>query len=377
MGNNVNKIKKKRKIKWPGIIFIVILIGIIILINPLTLVSRIKLNNLKYSKESIKNSIEYNVDKDLIKLGYNKTLDEALKDKKYNKDNFKEYSKIKYVKQDNFIDNINKLLKKKYSTDDINLINKTATKEDIENLLSKDIVLDIDKYLEYDYAKVANIDRYVSYKEVNDYSYEEVVTFVNIGLDKDFYDEPITVDKFDETMLVNKYRELPEDYEPEDLTTIDAAYASDNNQRATKVVVDAFMEMAKDAEQQNLHMIANSSYRSYQEQKEIYDLYERQYGGQYARDYAALPGFSEHQTGYVIDIANKDHEIFDGTGEFQWLKKNAYKYGFILRYPMDKEDITGYAYESWHYRYVGKELAKKVVDSGLTYDEYYIRYLDK
>ena len=377
MGNNVNKIKKKRKIKWPGIIFIIVIIGIIILINPLTLVSRIKLNNLKYSKESIKNSIEYKVDKDLIKLGYNKTLDEALKDKNYDKDNFKEYSEIDYVKQDNFIDNINKLLKKKYTTDDINLINKTATKEDIENLLSKDIILDIDKYLEFDYAKVANIDIYVSYKEENDYSYEEVVTFVNIGLDKDFYDEPITVDKFDETMLVNKYRELPEDYEPEDLTTIDAAYASDNNQKATKVVVDAFMEMAKDAEQQNLHMIANSSYRSYQEQKEIYDLYEKQYGGQYARDYAALPGFSEHQTGYVIDIANKDHEIFDGTGEFQWLKKNAYKYGFILRYPMDKENITGYAYESWHYRYVGKELAKKVVDSGLTYDEYYIRYLDK
>ena len=377
MGNNVKKVKKKRKIKWPGIIFIIVIIGIIILINPLTLVSRIKLSNLKYSKESIKNSIEYKVDKDLIELGYNKTLDEALKSKKYNNDNFKEYSKIDYVKQDNFIDNINKLLKKKYTTDDINLINKTATKEDIENLLSKDIILDIDKYLEFDYAKVANIDRYVSYKEANDYSYEEVVTFVNIGLDKDFYDEPITVEKFDETMLVNKYRELPEDYEPEDLTTIDAAYASDNNQRATKVVVDAFMEMAKDAEQQNLHMIANSSYRSYQEQKEIYDLYERQYGGQYARDYAALPGFSEHQTGYVIDIANKDHEIFDGTGEFQWLKKNAYKYGFILRYPMDKEDITGYAYESWHYRYVGKELAKKVVDSGLTYDEYYIRYLDK
>lgn len=377
MGNNVKKVKKKRKIKWPGIIFIIVIIGIIILINPLTLVSRIKLNNLKYSKESIKNSIEYKVDKDLIKLGYNKTLDEALKDKNYDKDNFKEYSEIDYVKQDNFIDNINKLLKKKYTTDDINLINKTATKEDIENLLSKDIILDIDKYLEFDYAKVSNIDRYVSYKEANDYSYEEVVTFVNIGLDKDFYDEPVTVEKFDETMLVNKYRELPEDYEPEDLTTIDAAYASDNNQKATKVVVDAFMEMAKDAEQQNLHMIANSSYRSYQEQKEIYDLYERQYGGQYARDYAALPGFSEHQTGYVIDIANKDHEIFDGTGEFQWLKKNAYKYGFILRYSMDKEDITGYAYESWHYRYVGKELAKKVVDSGLTYDEYYIRYLDK
>lgn len=368
---------KKKKIKLAGIIFIAILIVIIILVNPLTLVSKIKLNNLKYSKESIKNSIEYKVDKEVIKLGYNKTLDIALKDKNYKKANFKEYSKIKYVKQDNFIDNINKLLKKKYSVDDINLINKTASKKDIDNLLSKDIILDIDKYLEYDYAKVSNIDRYVAYKEANDYSYEEVVTLINIGIDKDFYDDPIEVKDFNEKMLVNKYRSLPENYEPENLTTIDINYATDETQKATKETVDAFLEMAKDAEKQNLHMIANSSYRSYQEQKDIYDLYEKKYGGQYAKEYAALPGFSEHQTGYVIDIANKNHQIFDGTGEFQWLKKNAYKYGFILRYPQDKEKITGYAYESWHYRYVGRELAKKVVDSGLTYDEYYTRYLDK
>lgn len=369
--------KKRIHLKLPAIIFIIILIGIIIFINPLTLPSRIKLNNLKYSKESIKNIIEYKVDKDVIKLGYNKTLDLALKDKNYEKKYFKEYSKIKYVKQDNFIENINKLLKKKYTSDDINLINKSASKEDIDNLLGQEIILDIDKYLEFDYSKVSNINKYISYKESNDYSYEEVVTFVNIGLDKDFYDEYTTVKDFDETMLVNKYRNLPEDYEPKDLTTIDTEYATDENQKAAKVTVDAFMEMAHEAEKQNLHMIANSSYRSYQEQKEIYDLYEKRYGGQYAKEYAALAGFSEHQTGYVIDIANKDHQIFDGTQEFQWLKKNAYKYGFILRYPQDKEKITGYAYESWHYRYVGKDLAKKVVDSGLTYDEYYIRYIEK
>ena len=369
---------KRKKIKKSNVIIVsvIILVLIVILINPITLVSKIKLNNLKYSKESIKNIIKYNLDKDVIKLGYNKTIDVALKDKNYDKKYFEEYSKINYTEQDDFINNINKLLNKKYSVEEINLINKTATKEDIDNLIAENIILDIEDYLKYDYAKVSNINRYVEYKEQNDYDYEQVVTYVNIGLDKDFYEDTIELDKFDEHMLVNKYRSLPEDYEPE-LITIDIDYASDNNQKATKETAEAFIEMAKEMEKQDLHIIANSSYRSYQEQEEIYNLYTKKYGGQYAKEYAALPGFSEHQTGYVIDIANKNHEIFDGTQEFQWLKKNAYKYGFILRYPNEKQDITGYAYEAWHYRYVGKELAKKVVDSTLTYDEYYIKYLDK
>ena len=371
------KNKKKTNIKWSRILMALVIVILIILINPLTLVSRIKLNNLNYSKETIKNSIKHDVDKDLIQLGYNKTLDLALKNKNYKNKYFEQYSKIEYVKQDDFISNINKLLNKKYDVDDINLINKSASKEDIDNLVSQSIILDIDKYLEYEYSKVSNINRYISYKEANDYSYEDVVTHVNIGLDKDFYDEPITLSEFDETMLVNKYRSLPEDYEPEDLVSIDAEYSSDGNQKAVKIVADAFIKMAKDAEKENLHMISNSSYRSYKEQQEIYELYDKTYGGQYAKEYAALAGFSEHQTGYVIDIANKNHEIFDGTQEFQWLKKNAHKYGFILRYPQKKADITGYEYESWHYRYVGVELAKKVYESELAYDEYYVRYLDK
>ena len=68
---------------------------------------------------------------------------------------------------------------------------------------------------------------------------------------------------------------------------------------------------------------------------------------------------------------------FDKTNEFAWLNKNAYKYGFILRYPKDKENITGYIYEPWHYRYLGITLAKKVYESGLTYDEYYLKYIKK
>ena len=95
-------------------------------------------------------------------------------------------------------------------------------------------------------------------------------------------------------------------------------------------------------------------------------------------DYASRPGFSEHQTGLALDIVT-DNIIgneFENTDEFKWLQENAHLYGFILRYPKDKEYITGYNYESWHYRYVGKELATKIKESGLTYDEYYAYYCE-
>ena len=93
---------------------------------------------------------------------------------------------------------------------------------------------------------------------------------------------------------------------------------------------------------------------------------------------AALPGYSEHQTGLAFDVmtSTSTTETFENTKEYEWLKNNAYKYGFILRYPKDKEDITGYAYESWHYRYVGKEIAKKIKEENITYDEYYAYYIE-
>ena len=95
--------------------------------------------------------------------------------------------------------------------------------------------------------------------------------------------------------------------------------------------------------------------------------------------FAARPDFSEHQTGLALDIITygASGDNFDTTDAFKWLQKNADKYGFILRYPKGKEDITGYSYESWHYRYVGLEIAAYLKEHDMTYDEYYIRFLDK
>ena len=132
------------------------------------------------------------------------------------------------------------------------------------------------------------------------------------------------------------------------------------------------------AKKDDITIILNSGYRTYEEQKNVYEDYKNTKGEEYADGIAARPDFSEHQTGLALDIITygATGKTFDTTSAFKWLMNNADKYGFILRYPKDKEEITGYSYESWHFRYLGKELASEVKKSGLTFDEYYAYYLD-
>ena len=124
-------------------------------------------------------------------------------------------------------------------------------------------------------------------------------------------------------------------------------------------------------------MYASSSYRDYQYQVDLYNGYVNSKGEEWADSISARPGFSEHQTGLTVDMAATGAQLskFADTDAFVWMQQNAHRFGWILRYPEGKEIITGYSYEAWHYRYLGVELATKVHDSGLTYDEYYELYL--
>ena len=112
-----------------------------------------------------------------------------------------------------------------------------------------------------------------------------------------------------------------------------------------------------------------SGFRSYEEQEKGYNEYVKEFGEEKTNTFSAKPGHSEHQTGLAIDICD-DSDNFIGTKEDTWLKANAYKFGFIIRYPKGKECITGYKYEPWHLRYVGCKHAKKIYESGLTLEEY-------
>ncbi len=158
----------------------------------------------------------------------------------------------------------------------------------------------------------------------------------------------------DDILIVNKSYSLPSSYNPGKL-----------NDEA----LDAFYKMRKDASKDNIVLYISSGYRSYKTQQKLYNSYIEKDSKEKVDTYSARPGHSEHQTGLAMDL-NIIDSSFEGTKEAIWLSKNAYKYGFIIRYPKDKEEITGYKYEPWHIRYLGNEKSKKVYDSRLTLEEY-------
>ena len=235
----------------------------------------------------------------------------------------------------------------------------------------------IDEFLSVDFAKLANYDRYVAYQELNNDDAETTVLYVNMDFDKEDYVDPLVIDDFDDYVLVNKHRQLSSKYVPDDLVTIDEEYVkADGEIEIERNVAKAFYDMAEDASKEGLELMVSSGYRSYEDQEEITNTYLELYGQNYVDNYVAKPGFSEHQTAMSLDIASKSVNTFVNSDEYVWMMDNAYKYGFILRYPKSKEDITGYKCEAWHYRYVGKKIAKYIKENNITYDEYYVMFLD-
>ena len=178
-------------------------------------------------------------------------------------------------------------------------------------------------------------------------------------------------------VLVNKFHYLDNTYNSDEMKKISNVYSYGDNQKVTEDTFNAFLDMWNAAKKENLTLIINSSFRSYEDQDEIYKTYYNLYGESYVKKYTAKPGFSEHQTGLSLDIASAKSDIFENSKEFKWMKENAYKYGYILRFPKTKAEITGFRYEAWHYRYVGKDIAKYMYENNLTFDEYYAIFLDK
>ncbi len=183
------------------------------------------------------------------------------------------------------------------------------------------------------------------------------------------------------TYLVNREHPLPEGFVPKGLTTPDVLFPfSDTSIDKAKMTPEAGNALALlfDAayDEAKLTLYGVSAYRSYARQYTIYATNLVTRGIAHTNRYSAAPGRSEHQTGLAIDISCASEGFglettFADTPEGIWVAENAHRFGFILRYPKDKEDITGYNYEPWHIRYVGKDLAEYLYKTGLTLDEYY------
>ena len=232
-------------------------------------------------------------------------------------------------------------------------------------------------YQEYSFYKKENLDRYKKYQlDYPNLNIKDIVLRVNINLDKSFYTNTKEVQEFNPLMLVNKYNYVSKDFKPD---LVKVTEFSKDGMYLEKNCMEAFIKMARDVKNNNLNIRAISTYRTYDYQSDLYNNYAKKDGISNADTYSARPGFSEHHTGLAIDVDNitKPYTDFLDTDEFTWMQANAYKYGFILRYPEDKEDITGYMYEPWHYRYVGIEVSKYIYEHNLTFEEYYYEFLDK
>ena len=193
-------------------------------------------------------------------------------------------------------------------------------------------------------------------------------------------ENPVTVDNPDSIeVVVNKTRKFPDGWEPKDLVEPDVPFYFDEHlekRKMRKEAAEALEELFAASQKDGMELVAASGYRSEARQKEIYENNVATQGQEETDKVSSRPGRSEHQTGLAIDLTSAEmalalEETFIDTDEGKWLAEHAHEYGFIIRYPEGKSDITGYSYEPWHIRYVGKDLAKQIYEEGSTLEEHF------
>ncbi len=293
----------------------------------------------------------------------------------YSNNDMSQDEKNKQVNKD---DDITLRLKRlSYSTDDIRFVKNEVNNENIDYLIKKEIDSNLAmEIIRENYYIDDYLEKYLNYYEDNkELSKKEIVTRVNSHLDTEFY---TNTEKTDDTLgkfvILNKHYYSDGNYEGKDLVDVDSKYHIWGYEfKLSKECYEAFLKMYEDAMNAGYAFKINSAYRSYDTQVKIYQGWVNQDGQALADTYSARAGYSEHQTGYAFDVRDYPFttDDYSKTKSFTWVSENAYKYGFIIRFPLNKEYITGYQYEPWHYRYVGLEAAKYIHDNDITFEEYY------
>lgn len=362
--------KKKRKLKKKNfIIFLFLIVSMLALLFVFFIKSKSssinfkdKLSNLGYNSEEVK-AIMNNVPRNgynLVLKKYNKSIINIIISKDYKEEKFKDYFEYYEKNSSANIEDIIAIINSDYN----------LTKYPASSLLAR--------LVKEKYYINKNVVRYLDYGNAHEQiDTKKIISIVNAKSDYEFYTNTKETNMEDGNLvLVNKFYHLPDKYEPDDLVTLTSKYNQGANSKMRKEAADAFMKMVDGAMLDNIILKNSSAYRSYDYQVNLYNRYVKRDGEIKADIYSARPGYSEHQTGLCTDINTVDSS-FASTKEAKWLASNSYKYGFILRFPKGKEDITGYKYEPWHYRYVGIDTAKIIYDDDLTLEEYYAYYIEK
>ena len=273
-----------------------------------------------------------------------------------------------------------KLLQIEYNLDDSATLIANLTNEELDEILTRDFNSNIVKFAKEKYFLFRNLDRYLDYlADNNELEYNIIVSLINVQRDHEFYEYLIEADlSKDFLILINKYHYIEKDFEPDDIVRASASYAYENR-RLKSIAYEAFKNLADDAKLNNHTIVISSGYRTFAQQEEIWQNIYSIHGRKRADSLAARPGHSEHHSGYTIDVADfyDMNDDFGATESYGWMLENAHRFGFILRYPKDKENITGYTYEPWHFRYVGTEVASYIYKNKITFDEYWEFYLAK
>lgn len=256
--------------------------------------------------------------------------------------------------------------------------NKNNTEQKTDKPTTPEKPQEKNKFEDGKYYLEKNLARYEAYeKEHSDLDINEIIKRVNSGIDKTWYEDvqPTDLSKGN-LMIINKLNYVDKNFEPANLVSV-AGYG---NGFLVKDAYDAYVKMYNAAKQDGMNLYISTSYRDYGFQSTLYWNYVNEDGQANADTYSARPGYSEHHSGLAVDLGTAtNHSItqFGNYPEYNWMKQNCYKYGFIQRYTDENQYITGYQPEEWHFRYVGEDVAKIIYENNLTFEEYYAYYVDK
>ena len=270
-----------------------------------------------------------------------------------------------------------KLLEKGYSEEEVNIL-LTKYDDRIDNILSLEYNEHIIPFMEEKYFIYSNMNEYLQYKEKNKKKeYNKIVQLVNVEMHIDWLDNQKETDTSkNELMLVNRIYGLSEDFVPSDLVDVPTQFAY-SGKKLSQRVLDIVIELINAGKEAGYTFVISDGYRSYAEQKDIYDAYSDYYGISETDTFVARPGHSEYQTGMTFDLKpyNKVIDDVSTNEEYLWLKDNAHKYGFIFRFNKEHEALTGFPSASWRLRYVGEDAATIIYNEGICFEEYYAYFV--